>query len=51
MPAKETPEQKQLEQLLEQLNKPCVHWTDFACIMPIEDPSELKWIHLDLEEA
>ena len=50
MPAKETTEQ-QLEQIWEQFNKPCVYWVDFACILPIEDPSEIKWILLDVEEA
>ena len=51
MPVKETPDQHQLEQLLEQLGKPCVHWADFACILAIEDLNELKWVLLDVEEA
>jgi len=48
---KETTEQQQLEQLLEQFAKPCVYWAGFACILPIEDPSELRWVLLDVEEA
>ena len=50
MPVKETVDQ-QLEQMLEYFEKPCVCWTGFACILPIEDASELKWILLDVEEA
>ena len=50
MSVKETVDQ-QLEQILEHFKKPCVYWVDFACILPIEDPSELKWVLLDVEEA
>jgi len=50
MPVKETTDQ-QLKQILEHFEKPCVYWAGFACILPIENPSELKWVLLDVEEA
>ena len=40
-----------LNDLLEWMASPRVHWDNFAITIPIKNPNEIKWFALGVEEA
>ena len=40
-----------LNELMEWLSSPRVHWDNFAITIPIKNPNEIKWFALGVEEA
>ena len=40
-----------LNDLLEWMASPRVHWDNFAITIPIKNPNEIKWFALKVEEA
>ena len=40
-----------LNELMEWLSSPRVHWDNFAITIPIKNPNEIKWFALKVEEA
>ena len=40
-----------LQELLEWMASPRIHWQNFKVTVPIENPNEIKWFTLGVEEA
>ena len=40
-----------LDDLLSWMASPRIHWDNFAITIPIENPNEIKWFALGVEEA
>jgi hypothetical protein len=40
-----------LNELMEWLSSPRIHWDNFAITIPIKNPNEIKWFTLRVSEA
>jgi hypothetical protein len=40
-----------LQELLEWMASPRIHWDNFSVTIPIKNPNEIKWFALGVEEA
>jgi len=40
-----------LDDLMEWMSSPRIHWDNFAITIPIKNPNEIKWFALGVEEA
>ena len=40
-----------LNELMEWMSSPRIHWDNFAVTIPIKNPNEIKWFSLRVSEA